>query len=202
MASEAARAVLNHVLSALQPLGHPYALIGGVALAVWGYPRATRDVDLLIGVEVDQVERVIERLRATGFRPKRTPPVITIGTHRFAQLLYTPPGEFYDVQVDLLIGENEFQKSAIARSVQRDVSGVHGLVSVVNCDDLILLKLIAGRLIDRSDASMLLRENPDAIDFNYVSNWVGSLGLVSEYAEICREAFPRTGLTDAKPIPE
>jgi hypothetical protein len=28
-----------------------YALYGGLALAVHGYPRATRDLDLLIGAE-------------------------------------------------------------------------------------------------------------------------------------------------------
>src|SRR3989304_6119380 len=46
MAGEVVRAVLNHVWSTLEPLGHDCALIGGVALAAWNYPRATRDVDL------------------------------------------------------------------------------------------------------------------------------------------------------------
>jgi hypothetical protein len=63
-------------------------------------------------------------LGANGFRPKRTPPVITIGDHRFIQFLYTPPDEFYDVQFDLLLAETELQKSAIARRVPGEVPDI------------------------------------------------------------------------------
>ena len=79
-------------------------------------------------------------------------------------MLYTPPGEFYDVQFDLLLAESELQKSAIERRVQRDVPGISRPVDVLHCDDLILFKLIAGRMIDLADAAMLLRENRGAID--------------------------------------
>jgi hypothetical protein len=35
MASETARAALNKVVGALNSIGAPFALIGGLALAVW-----------------------------------------------------------------------------------------------------------------------------------------------------------------------
>ena len=46
MAGEGIRAVLSHVWSALEPLGFPYALMGGIALAAWNHPRG-------IGVEMN-----------------------------------------------------------------------------------------------------------------------------------------------------
>jgi hypothetical protein len=58
--------------------------MGGIALAVWSHPRATRDVDLLIGVDSKGIEPVIERLRACGCRPKKWPPLLTVGNHHFA----------------------------------------------------------------------------------------------------------------------
>lgn len=190
MASETVRAVLNHVLSALEPRGYPCALMGGIALAVWNYPRATRDVDLLIGIEGGEIESVVGCLEASGCRPKRSQAVVAVGTHRFLQFLYTPPGEFYDVQFDLLLAESELHKSAIGRRVQRDVPGVNRPVDVVRCDDLILLKLLAGRIIDRADAAMLLRENRDAIQFDYLHAWVARLDLTVELSEVWREAYP------------
>jgi hypothetical protein len=190
MASEAVRAVLNHVVSALEPLGYPCALIGGVALAVWHYPRATRDVDLLIGIGRGDIEPVIDRLGTCGCRPKRSPPVVSVGSHHFVQFLYTPPGEFYDVQFDLLLAESDLEKSAITRRVQRDVPGLERPIDVIRCDDLVLFKLLAGRMIDRADAAMLMRENRDAIDFDYLKIWTTRLNLTSELAEIWREAFP------------
>ncbi|MEX2171783.1 MAG: nucleotidyl transferase AbiEii/AbiGii toxin family protein [Pirellulales bacterium] len=190
MAGEAVRAVLGHVLSALEPLGHPCALVGGLALAVWNHPRATRDVDLLIAVDSANLDPVIDQLRAHGCRPKKSPPLVTIDRLRLAQFLYTPPGEFYDVQFDLLLAECDFQKSALSRRVPRDISGVHRPVDVLQCDDLILHKLLAGRLIDRADAAILLRENRDAIDFDYMQVWILSLGLSEGFGETWREAFP------------
>ncbi len=175
-----------------RPSSHadPCALIGGIALAVWNYPRATRDVDLLIGIESGEIESVVQCLEASGCRPKRSHAVVAVGTHHFLQFLYTPPGEFYDVQFDLLLAESELQKSAIARRVQRDVPGVNRPVDVIRCDDLILLKLLAGRMIDRADAAMLLRENRDAIDFDYLHGWVARLDLTVELSEVWQEAYP------------
>ncbi len=115
MAGEAVRTLLKHVWMALEPLGYPCALMGGAALAAWHHPRATRDVDLLIGVQSDNIDGVISQLVAVGCRPKHEPPLLTLGSLHFAQFLYTPPGEFYDAQFDLWLADTELQKSAIAR---------------------------------------------------------------------------------------
>ena len=41
-------------------------LIGGLAVAVHGYPRATRDVDLVYDVALDNAERLAAALRELG----------------------------------------------------------------------------------------------------------------------------------------
>jgi len=103
VATESALAALDHVWRALAPLGHPMAVMGGISLAAWNHIRATRDVDLLIAVEASGIDPVLDVLRTHGFRPKKSPPLIAVGEHHFVQLLYTPPGEFYDIQLDLLL---------------------------------------------------------------------------------------------------
>jgi hypothetical protein len=190
VATEAALATLDHIWGVLEPLGHPLAVMGGISLAAWNHIRATRDVDLLMAVEESAIDPILQALGAKGCRPKKTPPVVTVGEHHFVQFLYTPPGEFYDVQFDLLLAESELQKSAIDRRVRRDVPGISRPVDVLHCDDLILFKLVSGRLIDRADAAMLLRENREAIDLEYLSTWVRQLGLSAEFTEIWREAYP------------
>jgi hypothetical protein len=164
--------------------------MGGVSLAAWNYIRATRDVDILIAVDRAGIDSILSELVAHGFRPKRSPPILTVGQHSLVQLLYTPPGEFYDVQFDLFLAESELQKSAIARRVKRDVPGLRHSIAVLSCEDLILFKLVAGRIIDRADAAMLLRENREAVDFEYLFSWIGRLDLTAEFAEIWREAYP------------
>jgi hypothetical protein len=190
VASEAARSVLNQVSQALAPLDVPFSLIGGLALAVWSYPRSTRDVDLLIGVNHANAQPAIEALMAIGCRPKRLPPLSRVGEHSFVHLLFTPPDEFYDVQFDLLLTETEHEQAALSNSVLREVPGVDAPIRVIDCADLILFKLVSARIIDRADAAMLLRENREAIDLEYLRGWATKLGVERELAEICSEAFP------------
>jgi hypothetical protein len=190
MAGETLRAILYHVWRALEPLGYPIALIGGTALAAWNHARATRDIDLLIGVSANDFDRVVGSLRAANCRPKSEPIIRSLGQINVAQFLYTPPGEFYDAQFDLWLADSDLYRSALARRVRRELPGVNHPIDVINCDDLILLKLSAGRLIDRADAAMLLRENRDAIDFDYLQAWLERLDLTREFSEIWAEAFP------------
>jgi hypothetical protein len=190
MNGEVVRAALRHLWDVLEPLGHPMALMGGISLAAWSRIRVTQDVDFLISIDLASVDRLIEILAAHHCKPKRIPALVTVGDHRFLQFLYTPPDEFYDVQFDVLLAETEFQQSAVARRVRRRVPGLDDLIDVVNCDDLIVFKLLAGRVIDRADAAMLLRENRDDLDFSYLDSWIIRLSLADEYAEIWREAFP------------
>ena len=190
MATEAALATLDHIWGVLEPLNHPLAVMGGISLAAWNHIRATRDVDLLIAVDRLAIDPVLTVLCSHGCRPKKSPPLVAVGTHHFVQLLYTPPDEFYDVQFDLLLAESELQKSAIARRVRRDVPGISRPIDVLHCDDLILFKLLAGRMIDRADAAILLRENRDEIDFDYLLSWVARLDLAHQFREIWREATP------------
>jgi hypothetical protein len=164
--------------------------MGGISLAAWNHIRTTRVVDLPMAVDRAAIEPILNTLRLHGCRPKRSPPLITVGDHHFVQFLYTPPGEFYDVQFDLLPAESDLQKSALARRVPRDVPGIRRPVDVLHCDDLILFKLVAGRMIDRADAAALLRENREVIELDYLLSWVAQLNLTEEFAECWREAYP------------
>jgi hypothetical protein len=53
-----------------------------------------------------------------------------------------------------------------------------------------VIKLLAGRLIDRADAAMLLRENREAIDFVRLHREVAGQGVSDEYRQAWSDAFP------------
>lgn len=55
-------AALLEVTALLNDLDLRYMLIGGLAVASWGEPRATRDVDLTVWVEPDQFEASVSKL--------------------------------------------------------------------------------------------------------------------------------------------
>lgn len=112
MAAEVVLKALKHVWVSLQPLHTPMAVMGGLALAAWRHVRATRDVDLLIGVSDDDVEPLLSALTSAGLRPKHEPPLISLGSLQILQLLYEPPGAYLDLQVDLLLAQSDYHRQA------------------------------------------------------------------------------------------
>ena len=113
MTSETVRATLSYVWSALESFDYERALMGGVALATWNHPRATRDIDFLIAVDRAAVAQLASQLGSVGCRPKTDPPLHVVGDHAFVQFLYTPSDEFYDVQFDFMLAESELRLDAI-----------------------------------------------------------------------------------------
>lgn len=190
MAAEVVLKALKHVWVSLQPLQVPMAVMGGLALAAWRHVRATRDVDLLIGVSNDDAEPLLSTLTSAGLRPKHQPPLISLGSLQILQLLYEPPGAFLDLQVDLLLAQSDYHRQALARRTPTRLAALDFDLDVLACEDLILHKLLAGRLVDRADAAMLLRANRADLDLEYLVGWTATLSLGAELAEVWGEAFP------------
>ena len=126
-----------HVASArLSKAGVRHALIGGLAVGVHGYPRTTRDVDLLVGDEAFEIH-------PSGVVTLNSAVPIAVGT----------------VAVDpVSVGLEEAY-------LERELSSVQGRVPVVGLPALVYLKLRVGRAKDKADVVGLLAAgaNQDAI---------------------------------------
>lgn len=181
---------LERLGAALVPLQLPMALMGGLALSVWRHVRATQDIDLLIAADESSVDQLVRSVTAAGFRPKRTPPVIAVGATRILQLEFDPDETFVTVQVDLLLADSTYARQALKRRVTVDLPDFSEALDVLTCEDLILHKLLAGRIIDRADSATLLRLNRTSIDWDYLRDWVERLLLREEFREVWTEAFP------------
>jgi len=197
MAVKLVLAALRHVWAALEPTHCPRALIGGLSLSFWKHVRNTQDVDLLIDTGPAGVEAILNVLQQAGVRTKRQPPVVDLGSVRVVQLLYEPKDAFMDIQIDLLLAESEFHRGALARRVPARLSEVEFDLYTLSCEDLLILKMNAGRLIDRADAAALLRLNRASLDVPYLLKWVTEFKLRTDWAEIWNEALPEEAVIDA-----
>jgi len=196
--SEQLLGALRHAWRTLEPLGFPMAVFGGISMSAWFRARGTQDVDILIGVDADARDAVLHHVIDAGFTFWSGKPMVEIDDVRFTQLRYRPEGTLVDYRIDLLYAENEFLRSVIERRVPAVLAGPsdEDEIAVVSPEDLILLKLHAGRIIDRVDAASVLRHNADVIDVAYVLKWVRARGLTDEFAVVWEEAFPGQSLPD------
>jgi hypothetical protein len=190
MAAELLIQALQFIWQTLRLMDIPTAVMGGLAMSAWKYARATRDVDLLIGIDARQADKILTQLQALGIRPKHSPPVISLGRLNIIQMLYEPPEAFMEVEIDLLLAEMPYNRIALERSILTRLPDLPIDISVLTCEDLILHKLMAGRIIDRADIAALLKINHASLDKNYLTQWVNQLQLTADFTSIWQETLP------------
>ena len=71
MAAEMLVKALRVIWQALRSMDVPAAVMGGLAMSVWKYARTTRDVDLLIGVEAGQSDKMLNCLKELANSSKK-----------------------------------------------------------------------------------------------------------------------------------
>lgn len=196
MPSDGVVATLRAGWDALVRVDTPMAVIGGLALTAWRHARYTRDADVLVAIDEGRFNELLAALTAAGFRPRHSPALRVIDGQAIAQFIFQPADALLPFQFDVLLVASGFQREAVQRAVPWPLAGPGGDVLVVRPDDLVVIKLQAGRIIDRADAAMVLRENRDEIDFQRLHREITRHGLVADYREIWRDAFP------AEPVPE
>ena len=140
-------------------------VFGGQAVLLYGEPRLTRDIDITLGVDPSQpapVLRVIEELQLRTL-------VDDVGA--FLQQTFVLPvvDPKTNVRVDFVFSLTEYERQAIDRSKIVRISGVD--VRFVSLEDLIVMKVVAGRPRDLEDVVSVIRKNP-GFDRAYVEKWL------------------------------
>ena len=127
-----------------------FAILGGYAVGHHAKPRATKDLDLLVSGEGDNLERLGAALAAFG-APGNVVAAARAMSPTDVVFLGVPP-----VRVDILRTADGIETEAVlARSETVDLSGLS--VRVVALADLIANKRAAGRPQDLADVALLER---------------------------------------------
>lgn len=157
--------VLRDLTRWLQGAGVPSMVIGGVAVAILGRPRATRDVDALAFLSEDKSASILSTAKRHGIEPRVENPLEV--AHRTNVLLLRHVGAGIDI--DVLLGRLPYQEDAIGRGKFHNISGVR--VKLPQVEDLLIMKAVAQRPRDLLDIEGLLDVHPDA-DIERVRQWV------------------------------
>ena len=144
---------LLQITRCLDDAGIDYALCGGLAVAAHGYPRLTKDLDLLIQEEnIESSHKVLAEIEYdldSGLIP------FDIGTDRERRLYPVSKAEGRELlTLDLLVVTPVFQEIWMTRE---SIEIGSKPIKIVSKDGLIKMKRIAGRLQDLADIEALER---------------------------------------------
>jgi predicted nucleotidyltransferase len=153
-----------------------YMVIGGLANAVWGEPRATLDIDVTIAAETSDTLRVVTALE-NEFRVLASDPASFVIETRVL-----PLESRSGVRVDLIFGLLPFEREAVARARTVQVAG--GEIRFCTPEDLILLKIISRRERDLADVQGILQRRFRELDLDYLEPRIEELSTLLSRPEI------------------
>jgi hypothetical protein len=154
------------VVDALEHAGFSYALGGAIAIAYWGVPRATVDVDVGVACEPMQIPDLLAALQKGG---------CSVDMERAASAASAAErGDFgcraLGVRVDVFLPVLPLARAALERRVE--VPFGTRSAWIVSAEDAVLLKLLFGRTKDVADLERLFAVLMERLDYAYLDGWV------------------------------
>lgn len=157
----------------------PYAVIGGFAAGVWGVERATLDIDVLVGGRRQQFDALIALAEKHRLQPQ--PQFLEVNPFLRGLMVRC---RIENLHVDFLRPRDAHDHNVLRRRRQATFDG-HRLWFPAP-EDLILMKLKAGRDRDFDDATRVVEQNKNTLNYHYLSRWARKLGIVDELNYVLR----------------
>ncbi len=169
-------APLRAAITFLEEHGYRYAVIGGVALPVWGIVRATRDIDIKVLVPETNYDTIRTALRAAFPQRARqhvpeNPLIVAV--------------DIDGVIVDFLLALPGYEELIVERAVRRDLGGWSAWIC--SAEDLIIQKAVAGRGKDWVDIEGILLAQHGTLDEAYIEDWLAQFAEALDKPEILAE---------------
>jgi hypothetical protein len=171
------------LLAELDAAGVPYMVVGSIASSYHGEPRMTRDVDVVIDPSPDPLDRLVERLLASGLYAD--PAAARQALAERTQFNVVDPVSGW--KVDLIVRKDRpFSRSEFER--RRTVDLPTGRISMATAEDTILAKLEWALLGEsqrqlRDVAGIVGVSGPD-LDLTYLDRWARELGVWEDWERL------------------
>lgn len=158
---------LIHVTTILEANNTPYMVIGGIAVSIWSVPRATVDLDFLVGVTKETLPSFVESLTGAGLTVYDSLPMEF--ERIVLQRMFLKEKEDQLLMLDFILADEEYKSQALSRAIQLKLEGRE--IKVASPEDVILLKLLSSREQDKIDVESIIRSQKDSLNINYLKQW-------------------------------
>lgn len=174
--------ILHVVVSRLEAAGIAYMVTGSIAATIFGPPRMTRDVDLVIELEPIQGADIIQALFAADFLSDADSIRNAIRDRGMFNLIHREEV----IKVDFIVRKNTPYREMEFQRRQKTLLGGEP-VWVATPEDLILSKLLWAK---PSHSEVQMRDvrglvgSGRRLDRPYIDRWAAELGIMDQWQEV------------------
>ncbi len=186
-------ALLEDLARVFDELSVAWFLFGAQAAATYGSTRVTTDVDVTVDLGAVAPADLLDRLASAGFTSRVSDPLELLELSFVVPLRHQVTG----MDLDLVVAGSGLERGALERSRRIRFGTID--VPVIAPEDLIVMKVLAGRPRDLEDCSALIRSLGETLNGDQVRDLLGELeealavdGLLLQFEELVRCAT-RTG---------
>jgi hypothetical protein len=176
--------VLEEVAARLESAGLAYMVSGSTAMNYYAVPRMTRDIDIVIELDLPDIERFVALFVDDFYCDQRVirEAVRTRGTFNLIHLALV-------IKVDFIVRKaSPYREEEFRRRCEATIDGAK--IFLVSPEDLLLSKLHWAKVshsdIQLRDAHNLAISIPD-LDWSYIGRWASDLSVAHLLDEIRAE---------------
>jgi hypothetical protein len=153
----------EEILREFQEKRVKYILVGGMAVNLLGFPRATADMDILVEMSDANIAKIVKILKRRGYVVKQPVDPILIADKKtredWIKNKFLKAFNFYKYdelkEIDIILQSPVSYEAARKNAVHMKDGKLS--LSVISVKDLIRMKKAAGRDLDNLDISVLKR---------------------------------------------
>ncbi len=161
--------LLAALRDALEPITARWYLFGAQAALLHGAARLTADVDVTVDAGAHAAADLIAALQSAGFTLRVAEAEEFIARTRVIPLVHTPSG----IPVDVTLAGTGLEELFLQRAQVRDIEGVS--IRVASAEDLVVMKVLAGRGKDLDDIRAIISAHPTDLDLALIRNTLKQL---------------------------
>jgi hypothetical protein len=142
-----------------------YCVAGGFAASMWGLPRGTVDIDILILIREKERKSLVSLLGNHFNLMQSHDNDMVFGNFHIWRHILAGENKKNIFPLDMIIASGEYLESVLERKIETEYKGI--IVPVISIEDLIVFKSISFRDIDRFDIKNLI-DAGNPIDWDYL----------------------------------
>ena len=183
------KAFFTYVIEVLESLGIPYMVVGGFAAILYGEPRLTIDVDIVVEMKAEHIRPLVAAFSIPDYYASEE--AIRDSLHRRFPFNVIQPAT--GAKVDLVpLSDDPFTRLAFQRRQRLEYDNAGHSAAFITPEDIIVAKLIAYRDTGSDkhlrDVRGVLVMQQETLDLNSIRGNARASDVIEQFEELLESA--------------